>query len=105
MFYLTPQEKKIILFITFLIFLGAFLKSVNFYPKDEISIERKITKININQAGIKELEKLPYIGRKIAQRIIEYREKKGKIENFEDLLNIKGIGRKKLSLIRRFISF
>jgi len=105
MFHLTPQEKRIILFITFLIFLGALLKITNFYPLEKISLEKEIAKININQAEAKEIEKLPYIGRKIAQRIIEYREKKGRIENFEDLLNIKGIGRKKLSLIKKYISF
>jgi len=105
MFYLTPQEKRIILFITFLIFLGALLKCANFYPLEKISVKKEIIKININQAGVEKLEKLPYIGRKIAQRIIEYREKKGRIENFEDLLNIKGIGRKKLSLIKKYISF
>jgi len=104
-FYLTPQEKRVILFITFLIFLGALLKITNFYPLEKISVKKEITKININQAGVKELEKLPYIGGKIAQRIIEYREKKGRIENIEDLLNIKGIGRKKLSLIKKYISF
>jgi len=104
-FYLTHQEKKAILFFISLVFIGALIKtfsppSKSFSPKKET-----VEKINVNLAEVKELEKIPYIGRKIAQRIVEYREERGKITSFKQLLEIKGIGRKKLSLIKEYICF
>lgn len=52
------------------------------------------TKININTASATELQKLPRIGEKVAQRIIEYREKHGPFKKIEDLMKVKGIGEK-----------
>ncbi|GAB4255156.1 MAG: hypothetical protein Kow00109_30310 [Acidobacteriota bacterium] len=51
--------------------------------------------VNINQAGVAELQDLPGIGPAIAQRIVEYREKNGPFRKVEDLLNVRGIGEKK----------
>lgn len=50
--------------------------------------------ININTAGAEELVKLPRIGEKMAQRIIEHRQQNGKFKRLEDLMNVKGIGEK-----------
>jgi comEA protein len=50
--------------------------------------------ININTAGADELVKLPRVGPKIAQRIIDYREKHGKFKKLEDLMKVSGIGEK-----------
>ncbi|HOJ37928.1 MAG TPA: helix-hairpin-helix domain-containing protein [Ignavibacteriales bacterium] len=61
-------------------------------------------KININTAGVDELTKLPGIGEKTAQAIIEYRTKNGKFVNISDLMNVKGIGQKKFEKIESFIT-
>ena len=50
--------------------------------------------INLNTATIDQLETLPGIGRKTAERIIEYRTKAGGFKRIEDLMNVKGIGEK-----------
>jgi len=104
-FYLTSQEKKAFLFFISLVFIGALIKTFSPSSKNFSSKKETVEKININLAGVKELEKIPYIGRKIAQRIVEYRRKEGEITSFEELLKIKGIGRKKLSLIKEYICF
>ncbi len=55
--------------------------------------------VNINTAGKDDLIALPGIGEALAGRIILYRQKNGPFRNVEDLLNVKGIGKKKLSRI------
>ena len=51
-------------------------------------------KININVAGLDELQKLPSIGPKIAQRILDYRKQNGNFKRVEDLMKVRGIGEK-----------
>ena len=50
------------------------------------------SKININAATVKELAKLPGIGKKKAEAIVAYREQHGPYKNIEELVNVKGIG-------------
>ena len=52
-------------------------------------------KVNINQAGVDELTKIPGVGKATAQRIIDYRTKNGPFTELEDLMKIKGIGKAK----------
>jgi len=51
-------------------------------------------KININQADAKTLTTLKGIGKDRAVKIIEYRETNGPFEKVEDLMKVKGIGKK-----------
>lgn len=51
-------------------------------------------KININTASVEELVKLNKVGKKYAQRIVEYRETNGPFKRPEDILKVKGIGSK-----------
>jgi competence protein ComEA len=62
-------------------------------------------KININQANIEELTKLPGISKKIAINIIEYRERYGNFTNLSDLLKIKGINIQDLEELKKYITF
>ena len=50
--------------------------------------------VNLNTATQAQLETLPGIGAKAAQRILEYRQKNGNFKKLEDLMNVKGIGEK-----------
>ena len=47
--------------------------------------------VNINTATVQELEKLPNIGTKSAQKIIEHREKYGRFRKPEHLILVSGI--------------
>ncbi len=59
--------------------------------------------ININTASAAELEKLPNIGAKTAQEIIEHREKFGRFRRSENLLLIRGISDKSFREIKNLI--
>jgi len=48
--------------------------------------------ININTAGLSELDKITGIGPVYAQRIIDYRQANGPFQKTEDLKKVKGIG-------------
>lgn len=51
-------------------------------------------KVNINTATIEELKTLKGIGEKKAEAIIEYRKKNGSFKNKEELMKVRGIGKK-----------
>lgn len=59
--------------------------------------------IDINRANKNELEKLPRIGPAMANRIIEYRNTLGPFKSINDLINVKGIGKKTLELIKPYL--
>jgi len=59
-----------------------------------IALADEAGKVNINTATVKELVKLKRIGQKVAERIIQYREKEGPFEKPEDIMNVKGVGMK-----------
>ena len=58
----------------------------------------------INQAGKKEFMALPGIGEVLAKRIIRYREENGPFSSVEELLNVEGIGKKRLEEIMDLIT-
>ncbi len=60
-------------------------------------------KININTGDAEELKKLPRIGPKMAQRIIDFRNEHGEFKKLEELLNVKGIGPKTFATLKPLI--
>ena len=59
--------------------------------------------LNINTASVKELQTLPNIGERTAQRIVDHREQHGKFVSVDALQNVKGIGAKTLEKLRPFV--
>lgn len=59
--------------------------------------------IDINTAEIKELILLPGIGEKTAEKILSFRKSRGRFNSINELLEIKGIGSKKLNKIKKYI--
>lgn len=111
---LTFYEKRVLIFLLLLLLLGGVLRF--FYYKKEYpiffngsskdlrnTIELKHP-IDINKSSFEELESIPGIGPTIALEIIKYRDEKGKIKNIEELINIKGIGKKNLERFKQYIT-
>ena len=62
-------------------------------------------KVDPNYATFDELVAIPGIGDKTATRIVEFRESGGVFYSEKDLLQVEGIGEKKLKKIREYIKF
>lgn len=60
--------------------------------------------ININSASKQELESLVGIGPALAERIINYRNEKGKFNSIEELLDVNGIGENKYKDIEKSVT-
>jgi competence protein ComEA len=64
----------------------------------------QMAKVNVNTATAAELTALPGIGETIAQAIVEYRDNNGAFRSVDDLLQVKGIGEKKLEAMREWVT-
>lgn len=71
---------------------------------DQEQISPQKPTINLNTATIDQLTTLPGVGRKTAERIIEYRTKSGGFKKIEELMNIKGIGEKSFLKLKPLVS-
>jgi competence protein ComEA len=59
--------------------------------------------ININTASLPELEKLPGVGKGIAERIIAHREQYGRFRRPEHLMMVRGISDRKFRVLSGMI--
>lgn len=66
-------------------------------PEDNRIIDGKV---NLNEADEAILEQLDGIGASTAEKIIEYRDSIGKFNTVDELINVNGIGEKKLEELR-----
>ena len=67
-------------------------------------IEVNEGKVNINSAGIDELQTISGIGPVTAEKIISYREEHGAFTSIEELLNISGIGEKTFKKMQDYVT-
>ncbi len=64
-------------------------------PREELSPD--LSPLDLNAASAEELAVLPGIGETLAERIVAYREAHGAFGSVEELLEVSGIGEKKLA--------
>lgn len=61
--------------------------------------------ISFGNASASELQQISGIGPVMAKRLIEFRQRKGgKVEHFNDFLEVKGIGKKKLERLKKHLT-
>lgn len=60
--------------------------------------------LDLNTASVADLEGLPGIGRRTAERIVEHRQKNGAFKKIEELMNVKGIGEKSFLRLKPLIT-
>jgi comEA protein len=60
--------------------------------------------ININTANSDELQQVPGIGPVTADKILQMRKSYGAFKSVDDLLSIRGIGKKRLEKMRKYLT-
>lgn len=60
--------------------------------------------IDLNTATAEQLEAIPGIGPVLAQRIVDHRRLHGKFQSVDDLLQVHGIGQKRLESMRPYVT-
>lgn len=61
-------------------------------------------RIDVNTASVYDLRRLPGIGEKRAQDIVDYREEHGPFQSAEELMNVSGIGPGILESLRDYVT-
>ena len=111
MSWLTTQEKKVLLFAFSCLFVGIvaswYFKS---HPKSmtvPLNLKERTLMskepIDINIADFNQLNSISGIGPTLAEAILDYRKNNGPFQEINDLLKVKGIGKKKLEKIETHI--
>lgn len=70
---------------------------------DDAPLEQTTSLVDLNRAGVDELDGLPGIGPVLARRIVEFRQQHGPFAMVEDLLEVPGIGPKTLERLRALV--
>jgi competence ComEA-like helix-hairpin-helix protein len=102
----TNEEKTILIAIVVAAAAGLIINLIFSYNKklNEKPIQAPALLININTASAGDFDRLPGVGKVIADRIVEYRAKNGVFKSIEDLAKVKGITGSKLEKIRKFVN-
>ena len=66
--------------------------------------ETMASPVNLNTATVAQLESLPGIGARTAERIVEYRQKNGSFKKIEELMNVQGVGEKSFLKLKPLIT-
>lgn len=61
-------------------------------------------RINVNTATVEQLTALPGVGQKLAERIVEHRQKSGAFRSTQELMAVKGIGEKNFAKLQPWLT-
>ena len=71
---------------------------------DRPQTQQQLLRVNLNTANAEELERIPYVGPRLAEKIVEHRERYGRFRKAEHLLIIDGVSEKRFHAMRNFIT-
>ena len=86
-------------------FLLLFFAACFIFPALSVAAKKPPLKpININSASSEELQQVPGIGPVTADKILQMRKSYGAFKSVDDLLAIRGIGKKRLEKMRKYLT-
>lgn len=103
MFNLTRQERQVILFLITIALIGLGINLClknNSKAKRIFTIDINLSKIDLNQVRLQDLLGTRLVSKTLAERIIAYRNTRGRIEDLEELKQIKGISSKRYEKLK-----
>ncbi len=110
MLNLTRAERLLALFLGLFILTGV---TVSYLLKKQPALQRFYNcanldssdiNLDLNKASPQDLMRLPGVGEAIALEIVQYRESVGGFKNIEELEKVKGIGPRKLEVIKERVT-
>lgn len=103
--FICPRILALLLWVPLMLFMPACAKRSRATPNAPASLETYATqKININSAPAKELEALPGIGKGLAERIVEHRQRYGPFRRPEHLMLVRGISETRFRALRQLVT-
>ncbi len=100
---LTPEEKKVILFVLGLAFCGLILSNLmkaNGRIEKIVNPQIQLARLNLNKVSLDELKGLKCVSLKLAGLILEYRALHKKFASLEELKEVKGVGSKRYEKLK-----
>ncbi|MDR2756720.1 MAG: helix-hairpin-helix domain-containing protein [Planctomycetaceae bacterium] len=101
-FFRYRDQRTVILFLVFF-FVLIFSFSVFRREWNQDGFKEYQFQIDVNTATVEEFLALPGIGEKLAEEITVYREIKGPFNDHREIMNVKGIGVKKLNTVKPYL--
>ena len=103
------KDKLVLLSVCFVFLaltIGIFIdRNTGHNPYDTVQSKMIETdpRLDINKMSTAQLEAIPGIGEMLAKRIVAYRDANGPFLTLEEVLNVEGVGEKKLDQIASLI--
>ncbi len=96
---------KKLIYLAIIVLALTFSQPMSVFAGSAIAAEsgKTVVKVNLNQATLKELQTLPGIGKVTAERILEYREQKQSFASADEIMAVKGVGKKTFAKIQDLI--
>ncbi len=109
MIHLTPQEKSVVICLCVITLCGSLVhvglqKEIRVFDWLHTAQKKSFaTTININKASMEELLRVPGIGPKTAEFILDYRTSKGKFTNLNPLQEARGMSPERYERISKYL--
>ena len=107
------SDDQYVLWISLVVFIA--ISSVYFWQRsivnnglvdfDEIQHRDAAFVVDVNHAAWQEFANLPGIGEKLAKEIVAFRNENGQFANVDQLVDVRGVGQKKLQAIRPYLAW
>lgn len=95
---------KYLMTILMLLTLVSFVVPTATLAADPTPAAEQMAKVSINAASAVELQRLPGVGKVTAERIVAYRNANGPFASVDDLIKVKGIGKKSLAKLQPLVT-